>query len=129
MFEQKLIYNFTPNISLETNFSFQKKEDVLNLSTQLIQNQWGINGIFNKNQKFTCNAGFSFINNNFIGNPNSAVAFTMLEGLQPNKNITWQILLQRNITQYLDININYQARKSENSSTIHTGSVQLRAYF
>jgi len=128
-FEQKLTYNFSHNISLETNFSFQKKEDVLNFNTKLIQSQCGINGIFNKTQKFTCNAGFSFINNDFTGNPNSAVAFTMLEGLQPNKNMTWQVLLQRNITKYLDININYQGRKSETSPTIHTGSVQLRAYF
>jgi hypothetical protein len=38
-------------------------------------------------------------------------------------------LVQKNITQYLDININYQGRKSETSQTIHTGSIQLRAFF
>jgi hypothetical protein len=29
----------------------------------------------------------------------------------------------------LDININYQGRKTETSQTIHTGNIQLRAYF
>jgi hypothetical protein len=49
--------------------------------------------------------------------------------LQPGRNMTWRLLLQKNLTQYLDININYQARKSETSQTIHNGNIQLRAYF
>ena len=53
----------------------------------------------------------------------------MLKGLQNGKNGVWRLLLQKNITQYLDVNINYQGRKSETSNTIHIGSVQLRAYF
>jgi hypothetical protein len=53
----------------------------------------------------------------------------MLEGLQAGKNNTWRLLLQKNLTQYLDININYQGRKSDTSATIHTGNVQLRAFF
>ena len=53
----------------------------------------------------------------------------MLEGLQPGKNQTWRLLIQKNLTKNLDINLNYQGRKSETSQTIHTGSVQLRAYF
>jgi hypothetical protein len=53
----------------------------------------------------------------------------MLAGLQAGKNSTWRLLLQKNLTQYLDININYQGRKSDTSDTIHTGNVQLRAFF
>jgi hypothetical protein len=53
----------------------------------------------------------------------------MLEGLQVGKNGTWRLLLQKNLTQYLDINLNYQGRKGETSKTIHTGNIQLRAYF
>jgi hypothetical protein len=34
----------------------------------------------------------------------------------------------QNITQFMDINLNYQD-ESEFSNTIHTGNVQLRAYF
>jgi hypothetical protein len=40
-----------------------------------------------------------------------------------------RLLLQENITQFLDINFNYQGRKSETSQAIHTGNIQLRAYF
>jgi hypothetical protein len=53
----------------------------------------------------------------------------MLEGLQPGKNQTWGLLLQKNLTQYLDINVNYQGRNSETRKAIHTGNIQLRAFF
>jgi hypothetical protein len=53
----------------------------------------------------------------------------MLEGLQAGQNLTWRLLLQKNLTQFLDINLNYQGRKSQSSQTIHTGNIQLRAYF
>jgi hypothetical protein len=67
--------------------------------------------------------------NKFEGETSSPVAFQMLEGLQAGQNMTWRLLLQKNLTEFLDININYQGRKSEMSQTIHTGNVQLRAYF
>jgi len=64
-----------------------------------------------------------------VGNENSAVAFQMLEGLQPGTNYTWNLNFQRKITSYLDINLNYLGRKSETSKAIHTGTIQLRASF
>jgi hypothetical protein len=75
------------------------------------------------------NGEFSFYENKFVGDDLSPVAYQMLEGLQPGKNLTWRLLIQKNLTQFLDINLNYQGRKSETSKAIHTGSVQLRAYF
>ena len=53
----------------------------------------------------------------------------MLEGLQTGQNLVWRLLLQKNITQFLDVNLNYQGRKAEIGATIHTGNIQLRAYF
>ena len=53
----------------------------------------------------------------------------MLEGLQAGTNFTWSLIAQKKLTKYLDLNLNYFARKSESSRTIHTGTVQLKAYF
>ena len=71
----------------------------------------------------------NYIDNNFTGNTYSPVAYQILEGLQPNTNLTWRLLLQKSVTKFLDINLTYNGRKSETSKAIHTGSVQLRAYF
>jgi hypothetical protein len=58
-----------------------------------------------------------------------SVIVQMLEGLQPGKNFTWSLLAQKKLTKFLDLNLNYFGRKTETSKTIHTGTVQLKAYF
>jgi hypothetical protein len=80
-------------------------------------------------KQLTMNGEFSLFDNQFSGNQLAPAAYQLLEGLLPGKNTTWRLLLQKNITQYLDINLNYQGRKGETSAAIHTGSVQLRAFF
>ena len=67
--------------------------------------------------------------NDFTGNTNTPVAYQMLSGLQAGKNYTWNVLFNQKLTTFLNLNLNYLGRKSENSKTIHTGSVQLRAVF
>ena len=75
------------------------------------------------------NGEVSLYQNKFTGNESTPVAFQMLEGLQVGENFTWRLLIQKNLTQFLDINLNYQGRKSETNKAVHTGSIQLRAYF
>lgn len=127
--EPKIAYLFNNNASLDIFYQHQNKQNTINDNENLKQTKLGTSFTYASDKKFTANGEFSFIDNKFIGNELSPVAFQMLEGLQPGRNLTWRLLLQRNLTQYLDININYQGRKSELSETIHTGNVQLRAFF
>jgi hypothetical protein len=53
----------------------------------------------------------------------------MMEGLQPGKTFTWSLLAQKKSTKFLELNLSYLGRKTETSKTIHTGTVQLKAYF
>jgi hypothetical protein len=53
----------------------------------------------------------------------------MLEGLQNGKNVTWKIGFQKNMSNNVQLSINYNGRKLENNQTIHTGGMQLRAFF
>ena len=127
--EPKVSYLFTKNTSLALFYEFQNKENTINDKEKLSQQRVGMNFTYSSEQKFTVNGEFSLFNNNFTASQLSPVAFQMLEGLQAGKNSTWRLLLQKNLTQYLDININYQGRKSDTSQTVHTGNVQLRAFF
>lgn len=127
--EPKISYLFSNNKSLSLFYEFKNKENTINLQETLKQQRFGISFNYLSDKKFTANGEFSLYENSFNGDELSPVAFQMLEGLQAGKNSTWRLLLQRNLTQYLDININYQGRKSDASDTIHTGNVQLRAFF
>ncbi|MFV8359141.1 hypothetical protein [Flavobacterium sp. LS1P3] len=125
----KVSYIFSKNTSLDLFYELQSKENQIGVFETLLQNRFGTSFSYASNKKITLNGEVSFYQNKFKGNEFSSVGFQMLEGLQTGQNLTWRLLLQKNITQFLDINFNYQGRKSESSQTIHTGNVQLRAYF
>lgn len=127
--EFKVGYLFSKNASWDFFYEYQKKKNQIGDSELLVQSRLGTSFNVATEKRFTMSGEFAYVNNSFEGNPFSPVGFQMLEGLQINKNYTWRLLLQKNLTQYLDVNVNYQGRKSETSQTIHTGNVQLRAYF
>jgi hypothetical protein len=125
----KISYLFSQNASWDIFYEFQNKKNKIGDLEQLDQQRFGTSFSFSSKKQFTMNGEFSLYENNFKGNDQSPVAYQMLEGLQSGKNTTWRLLIQKKLTDYLDINFNYQGRKSETSQAIHTGSVQLRAYF
>jgi hypothetical protein len=127
-FEPKITYLFTQSANLELFYEQQNKQNKIGIES-LKQNRFGVSFAYANIKKFNISGEFSLYNNNFIGNESSPVAFQMLEGLQAGKNTTWRLLIQKNLTQYLQLSLNYQGRKSETSQTIHTGNVQLRASF
>lgn len=125
----KISYLFSKNTSWDIFYELQRKENQIGVFETLLQNRFGTAFSYASDKKITLNGEVSFYQNKFEGNEFSSVGFQMLEGLQTGQNLTWRLLLQKNITQFLDINFNYQGRKSETSQAIHTGNVQLRAYF
>ena len=110
-------------------YEFQNKKNTIGSLEELVQHRVGLSFSFSGKKGFTSTGEFSLYENDFTGNSLSPVAYQMLEGLQAGQNLTWRLLLQKNLTQYLDLNLNYEGRKSETSKTIHTGSMQLRAFF
>ncbi len=125
----KVSYLFSTQASVDIFYEYKNKFNNLNNQETLDQHRIGASFTYNSIKKFSMNGEISYYENNFTGNPFSPVAFQMLEGLQPGKNITWRLLVQRNLTKYLDLNVNYQGRTSETGNTIHTGTIQLRAFF
>ena len=125
----KVSYLFSKNTSLDFFYEqTQKNNQIGNLET-LQQQRLGTSFSYAGDKKVTINGEFSLYENKFNGNELSSVGFQMLEGLQTGQNLVWRALIQKNITQFLDVNLNYQGRKGETGGTIHTGSVQLRAFF
>ncbi|RZJ33752.1 MAG: hypothetical protein EOO51_12745, partial [Flavobacterium sp.] len=125
----KISYLFSKNASWDVFYEYQIKDNQIGNLENLTQNRFGTSFNFASEKKLTLNGEFSLYQNKFSGDELSPVAFQMLEGLQPGQNMTWRLLIQKNLTEFLDININYQGRKSETSQAIHTGSIQLRAFF
>lgn len=128
-FAPKISYLFSKNTSWDIFYELLQKQNTIGNAETLAQNRFGTSFSYSGSKKIVINGEFSFYKNKFIGDEYSAVGFQMLEGLQNGNNLTWRLLLQKNLTNFLDINLNYQGRKSETNQTIHIGNIQLRAYF
>ena len=59
----------------------------------------------------------------------SAVSYDMLEGLQSGNNILWNLGFQTHITEFLQLDLRYEGRVSEKVKAVHTGLMQLKAFF
>ncbi len=75
------------------------------------------------------NAKFSYIHQRFTGQSNSSLGYEMLSGLQNGNNYNWGFGLQRSLSNGIQLNLSYEGRKSPLSNTVHTGNMQVRAYF
>ncbi len=125
----KLSYLLNRQTRFDVFYERMQEENNLGDMEFLDQQKWGTSFAYNNVEKISISGEFKYINNDFQGSAFSPVAYTMLEGLQPGTNFTWNLLFQKRITKYLDVNLSYFGRKSENTKTVHTGSVQLRAFF
>ncbi len=124
-----LSYLFNRNSRFSVFYKYEQKENQIGAFESLTQQKAGISFAYSNQQKMALNGEFSYFQNDFTGNAFSPVGYQMLEGLQPGTNFTWNVIIQRKLTKFLDLNLSYFGRKSETSRTIHTGNVQLRAYF
>jgi hypothetical protein len=128
-FNPKLSYLFNENSSFDVFYQYASKNNTTGDIEALKQQNYGISFTLGGSQNSAINGEFNYFSNDYTGNPNTPVAYQILEGLQPGKNFTWTLLAQKKLTKFLDLNLSYFGRKSENSRTIHSGSVQLKAYF
>jgi len=127
----KLSYLLTENTHFDIFYQYLNKNNTIGNLEALAQNKYGIGfGLTPKDAiKGTISGEFNVINNTFSGNTNSPVGYQLLEGLQPGRNLTWSVIAQKKLTKYLDLNLTYFGRKTETSRAIHTGNIQLKAYF
>jgi hypothetical protein len=84
---------------------------------------------YNLLKKGVFSARLNSINNQFNGKSNSSVGYEMLDGLQPGNNLTWSVGFQRTISNGIQLNFTYEGRKSADIKAIHTGGMQVRAFF
>ncbi len=125
----KLSYLLNDNTRFDVFYQFSNQENTIGEKETLLQQRYGTSFTFNKNEKAAITGEFNYFSNDFEGNANAPVGYQMMQGLQPGKNFTWSLIAQKKLTKFLDLNLNYLGRKSETSRVIHTGNIQLRAYF
>ena len=122
--------NYQPDLNnrLSIKYNYRIKDNVSGVE-KLIINDLGIDYRLSSVKKGTLSAAFNYIYYKYTGETNSSIAYEILEGLLPGSNLTWVINFQRQLANGLQVNISYNARKSQDTKVIHTGGVQIRAFF
>ncbi len=129
LLKPQISYLFGESNRVDVFYEYQNKNNQINDVATLDQQNLGLGWSFNDGQKYAVNGELRYVSNDFTGQAFSPVGFQMLEGLQAGQNLTWNLLLQKKVTNFIDLNLSYSGRNSETAATVHTGSVQLKAYF
>ncbi len=82
-----------------------------------------------KVQRSTLQAQLTFTDIQFQGEENTAVGYELLQALRPGKNLVWMANWQLKIASGIQLQLNYNGRKSADSEVVHTGRMQISALF
>ena len=129
-FENKSELAYQPNVKFRVSVLYNYSEKVNTIGIEKSKtNDFGLELRFNEVSKGNLTAKINYIKIDYNQNNSTPIAYEMLQGLFPGNNATWTVLYQRNLNSYLQLNLNYSGRYSEDIAVVHTGNVQLRAFF
>ncbi|MBL7805529.1 MAG: hypothetical protein JNL02_17440 [Saprospiraceae bacterium] len=133
--------NWLPQRSLRLSlvFSGQNLANSLPSGENATQTDWNLELTWNPAGKSNA-AGFrpatalraraTYADVRYTGQPNTPVAYAMLEGLQNGRNYLWGLTLDRQLSKSLQLNLSYEGRKTgEFGRLVHVGRAQVRAVF
>ena len=124
-------FSYQPSTSFRISLNGKYSEKINNsdLSEKAIIRDVGVDMRYNQQKKGSLTARMNYILITYSGLTNTSLAFEMLEGLKTGNNFTWGLSYQRKVAKNLQLNFNYNGRKSESNNAIHSGGMELRAFF
>lgn len=123
---------FQPNVAFRLSLSYDlaNKQNRPQFGTQkAINHNAGIEIKYNQLNKGSLQVKFNYINIKYNDQPNTPLAYEMLEGLRAGQNMTWNVSYQRNLSTNLQMTLTYDGRRPQGLKVVHTGGMQLRALF
>ena len=84
---------------------------------------------YNLLQSASLNGKLTLSNIKYEGATNSTIAFIILDGLQPGKNVLWNADFTKRLANSLELNFQYEGRRPGTGRTVHIGRASLRAIF
>lgn len=123
-----LLYQKEVNQSATLLYEYQEKKNSLSLDYAFI-NTLGVEVMYNIINDVSLTTRFNYVTIIYKGAENSSLEYEMLEGLKKGDNFTWEVLLNKRIAKNLSLTVNYNGRNSEGGKTIHTGTMEIRAFF
>lgn len=128
--EQKLSYQPNTAFRVSVLYKHNKKQNIIKEGFQKAElNDFGLEFKYNQVEKGSLTGKADFINITYNDLENTPVAYEMLNALKTGYNYTWELSYQRNLSNNIQISINYNGRKSPDNKIVNIGGAQVRAFF
>ncbi len=115
-------------LSLTNDYSLkQNQKDLGGEKAEIVD--LGLDFRLSRVESGTIFAQFNVISIKYSGDVSNSISYQMLDGLQDGTNLTWGAGIQRNLGKNLQLSVSYNGRKSEEVKSVHTGNMQVRAFF
>jgi hypothetical protein len=128
MLKFRISWQLNKQLNLSAESSWRQNHNTLSVEylqafQQTAEVQYSLSG------KSNLNAGIDFRTNAFTGNAFSPVGYEMLQGLLPGNNYLWNLYWEKQLFDFLQLNLRYDGRSSVGTDIIHTASMQVKALF
>lgn len=127
--EPSVSYIYKTDFRISLMYTYDSRKNTILQMEKAINHSLTAEMRYNVLSSGTINGRFSLNNISFTGEPSSTVGYVLLDGLLPGKNYLWNIELTKKIAGNIELNLQYEGRKSGNVNAIHTGRASLRAIF
>ncbi len=128
--EPQLTFLFFKNFRAILSYKYQNSENTLPQGGEkAIIHDFNLETTFNQSSKTSFRTSVSYVKIDFDGIPNSSLEFAMLEGLRNGENFLWNFTFNRKIAKNIQMELNYEGRKTGMSNMVHVGRAQVRASF
>ena len=126
----KLTYVPNPQWEISGTYEFQKASNQLPESeATAIFHELQTSLQYNKTQKTSFRSELSFVQIDLNGEINPTLQLALLEGLKNGKNFLWNITVDRQVANNVQLRMGYEGRKTGDRRIVHLGSMQIRAAF
>jgi hypothetical protein len=122
-------YRPSTNLRLSLKYAYENKEQKINEQEEAKSNEFSLEATWRQASRSSIVGSLSLVNISYTGAINTPVAYTILSGLNKGKNVLWSLNLTRRLAGNVDLNLNYNGRKTGDTPTVHVARVQVRANF
>ena len=126
--ELQLSWQFRPEFNLRSQTGFSESTNSSGAES-LVSLRQNLNIQYSLSGRSNLNCSLEYRSNDFSGNPLSPVGYEMLQGLASGDNVLWNITWERQLFDFVQLNLRYDGRKTMGNPIIHIGSMQLKALF
>ncbi len=128
--EPKVSYQPGNNFRITASYQYgDKKNTTGQLKERAISNKFLTEVKYTAANSGIISAKVSLININYNAADDSYLAYEMLEGYKNGKNVTWGAAVDKTLNNSIQLSLTYDGRKLQDSPVVHTGGVQVRAFF